>query len=165
MEKPVDKGISLLDEAKLQAEVIIPILKALRKEIGKERADRIVASALRDWLRARYVEDGARRQGCAKDKWTAMSSEMFARIGADIDIEWLDQDFASLAFNVTGCRYADFFRQLGEPNLGAVLLCELDNHVVAGAGPGVDLTRTQTLMQGASHCDFRYRMRDKVDDV
>lgn len=155
----------MLDEARLQADVIIPILKALRNEIGTDRADRIVASALRDRLRARYLEDGARRQGCPKDKWTAMSSEMFARIGGDIDIEWLNQDIASLAFNVTGCRYADFFRQLGEPGIGSVLLCELDHHVAAAAGPGVEFTRTQTLMQGAAHCDFRYCMQDKGNAV
>jgi hypothetical protein len=29
--------------------------------------------------------------------------------------------------------------------------------VAAGLGPEVQLTRTQTIMQGASHCDFRYR--------
>jgi len=26
-----------------------------------------------------------------------------------------------------------------------------------GFGPEIKLTRTQTIMQGASHCDFRYR--------
>jgi hypothetical protein len=26
----------------------------------------------------------------------------------------------------------------------------------AGFGPDIKLTRTQTIMQGASHCDFRY---------
>ena len=163
MDKPIDQGISLLDEAKIQANVIVPILKALRKEIGVDRADRIVASALHNSLRSRYEEHGAQTRGNPKDKWLAMSTEMFARIGGDIDVEWISQDIASLSFNVTGCRYADFFRQLGEPDLGAVLLCELDNHVVAAAGPGVELARTQTVMRGATHCDFRYHMREKSD--
>jgi predicted ArsR family transcriptional regulator len=41
-----------------------------------------------------------------------------------------------------------------------VLLCESDHHVVAAVGSDVALTRTQTIMQGAVYCDFRYRMRD-----
>jgi hypothetical protein len=36
--------------------------------------------------------------------------------------------------------------------------CEGDVHEVAAAGGGIDLTRTQTIMQGAAYCDFRYRM-------
>ena len=28
-----------------------------------------------------------------------------------------------------------------------------------GFGTGVQLTRTQTIMQGASHCDFRYVLK------
>ena len=53
----------------------------------------------------------------------------------------------------------DFFRQLGEPELGAVLLCESDLHVAEVGSPEVELTRTQTIMQGAGYCDFRYRLK------
>jgi len=71
----------------------------------------------------------------------------------------LEQEPDAMEFDVTGCRYADFFRQLGEPELGAVLLCETDDHMVQVGEPEVELTRTQTIMKGASHCDFRYRMK------
>jgi hypothetical protein len=30
-----------------------------------------------------------------------------------------------------------------------------------GFGAGVKLTRTQTIMQGASHCNFRYRLEER----
>jgi hypothetical protein len=62
-------------------------------------------------------------------------------------------------FNITGCRYADFFRRLGEPELGALLLCEQDIHVTDVVGrPDVKLERTQTIMKGAQYCDFRWSM-------
>jgi len=80
-------------------------------------------------------------------------------IGGDIDIEWIDGKLETFAFNVTRCKYAELFRELGEPELGAVLLCELDNHIAEAAGPEIELTRKQTLMQGASRCEFRYRMK------
>jgi hypothetical protein len=28
----------------------------------------------------------------------------------------------------------------------------------------VQLTRTQTIMQGASHCDFRYKLKREKED-
>ncbi len=45
---------------------------------------------------------------------------------------------------------------LGVPELGAILSCNRDAASIAGFNPDVALTRTQTLMGGASHCDFRY---------
>src|SRR4051794_1828964 len=45
----VDPNLSLLDKTRIQAQVLVPVLQALRAEIGKERADAIVRQALRDW--------------------------------------------------------------------------------------------------------------------
>jgi hypothetical protein len=36
-------------------------------------------------------------------------------------------------------------------------VCAADFTMADGYDPDVRLTRTQTIMQGASHCDFRYR--------
>ena len=53
----VDPDISLLDKTRMQAQVLVPLVRALRTELGKDKADAIVKRALRDWskqlLRAR----------------------------------------------------------------------------------------------------------------
>jgi hypothetical protein len=59
--------------------------------------------------------------------------------------------------DVTGCRYAQFYKELGVPELGFLLVCSSDFPFVEGFGLDIKLTRTRTIMQGASHCDFRYR--------
>jgi L-2-amino-thiazoline-4-carboxylic acid hydrolase len=61
--------------------------------------------------------------------------------------------------NVTGCRYAEFYQELGAPELGFLLTCSADFPFAEGFGGEVELTRTQTIMQGADHCDFRYRLK------
>ena len=61
-----------------------------------------------------------------------------------------------LAFDVTRCRYAEMYRALGIAELGEVLSCQRDAALIDGFAPEVTLTRTQTLMQGAPYCDFRY---------
>jgi hypothetical protein len=58
--------------------------------------------------------------------------------------------------DVTDCVYAKFFQELGEPELGFLLVCSADFDI-ADELPNVELSRSQTIMQGASHCDFRYR--------
>jgi hypothetical protein len=159
MEIAINDQISLLDQVKIQAQVLVPLLKALRTELGEERANELVTSALRDWSRDMFLRIGAGIPGNPREKWEALNAASMPRIGADVDFEMLKQEPAAMEFNITGCRYADFFRALGEPELGAVLLCEADNHVAEVGSPDVDFTRTQTIMKGAKYCDFRYRMK------
>ena len=42
------------------------------------------------------------------------------------------------------------------PEFGFLLVCTSDFHMAEGFGPDIKLARTQTIMQGASHCDLRY---------
>jgi hypothetical protein len=60
---------------------------------------------------------------------------------------------------VTRCRYAELYHALGIPELGTLLSCNRDYALIEGFNPDVDLTRTQTIMEGATYCDFRYRRR------
>jgi hypothetical protein len=159
MESMINPDISLLDEVKLQARVLVPVLAALRAELGVERANRLVIGALREWSREVYKRAGAALPGSPRERWAQLTAEGAPRIGTDIDAQMLTMEPDAMEFNVTGCRYADFFRQLGEPELGAVLLCEVDEHVVEVGSPEVSLTRSQTIMKGGSYCDFRYRMK------
>ena len=57
----VDSRLSLLDKTRIQAQVLVPVLRALRAELGKERADAIVKASL-----ARLVEATVRRRGRAR---------------------------------------------------------------------------------------------------
>jgi len=155
MDIEINPDISVLDQAKLQAQVLIPVLRALRAELGRECADRLAIGALRAWLREGFQRLGAQIPGSPKDKFDALWAMGVSRIQEnDLDIVTLKQEPGTQEFNVTRCRYAEFFRQLGEPELGAVLLCETDFHVAEVGSPEVELVRTQTIMEGDSCCDF-----------
>jgi L-2-amino-thiazoline-4-carboxylic acid hydrolase len=75
----------------------------------------------------------------------------------------IEQSQDAFEFDVTGCRYAEFYKELGEPELGFLLVCSADFPMADGFGPDIKLTRTQTIMQGASHCDFRYKRLRETD--
>lgn len=73
----------------------------------------------------------------------------------DFTVRALSQDTCEI--DVTRCLCAEFYKELDEPELGFLLVCSADFTFAEGFGPAIKLTRTQTIMQGASHCDFRYR--------
>jgi hypothetical protein len=151
-------SVSVFQQAKIQAQVLVPLLKAMQAELGEERATAIVRKALRDLYR-RYGEDFWRAKN-EKNLAKAMTSAFatFARDDA-LDIEVKAQSQDTFDIDVRRCRYAEFYNALGEPELGFLLVCSADYDMAEGFGPEITLTRTQTIMQGASHCDFRYRRR------
>ena len=152
-------NLSLLDMVKLQAQVLVPVLKAFRAELGAARANQIASTALREWSQKLYSDIGAQLPGSPRQKWEAINAAVIPRIGSAIDIEMFKREPDAVEFNITGCRYADFFRHLGEPELGAVLLCDVDVDIEAVGGSEVKMTRTQTIMKGAKYCDFRYQLK------
>jgi hypothetical protein len=95
---------------------------------------------------------------------TAIASA-FATYARDdaLDYHVIEQLQDAFAIDVTRCRYAEFYKELGEPELGFLLVCSADFTTAEGFGPDIKLTRTQTIMQGAGHCDFRYKRSREAD--
>jgi hypothetical protein len=57
-----------------------------------------------------------------------------------------------VAYRFTRCIWADVFRELGEPDLGAAM-CASDEPAVKSFNPGLALRRTKVIMQGDEFCD------------
>jgi len=153
----VDPRLSLLDKTRIQAQVLLPVLRALRAELGKERADAIVKQALHDSSKELFAAIGRDIEGSPRRKWAAMHSALAAVTERELDVEMRRHDDEALEFDVTRCRFAEFFRALGEPDLGALLVCETDVDIAAAGTGEVSFERTQTIMQGAPSCTFRYK--------
>jgi predicted ArsR family transcriptional regulator len=153
----VDPNLSLLDKTRIQAQVLVPVLRALRAELGKQKADAIVKQALRDWSKQLFAAIGDGIAGSPRKKWAAIQNVFGEVSGREVEVEILRHDKEALDIDVTHCRFAEFFRALGEPELGALLICEADFDIAATGGGEVSLAREQTIMQGAPSCTFRYR--------
>jgi L-2-amino-thiazoline-4-carboxylic acid hydrolase len=153
----VDPNISMLDKTRIQAQVLVPVMRALRTELGVEKADAIVRGALRDWSKQLFAAVGNEIEGSARRKWAAMQGAFNDVTQREVTFDILRKDEEALHIDVTSCRFAEFFRALGEPELGALLVCHGDVDIAEAAGGGVSLDRAQTLMQGAPCCTFRYK--------
>jgi hypothetical protein len=151
-------SIPIVEQAKIQARVLVPLVKALQAELGEERANAIVRDALGDTYRQLGQRWWRAHGGSHLGENIASAFERFAA-GDALDYEIVRQSPDAFDVNVTGCRYAQFYKELGAPELGFLLVCSADFPMTEGFGPDVQLTRTQTIMQGASHCDFRYALK------
>jgi hypothetical protein len=149
-------GIPVIEQAKIQAQVLVPLVKALQAELGKERANALVCEALGDVYRRLGEQWWQAKESTHVGENMALAFASFAK-GDAVEYSVRAQSQDTYEFDVTGCRYAQFYRELGEPELGFLLVCSSDFLFAEGFGPDIKLTRTQTIMQGASHCDFRYR--------
>jgi hypothetical protein len=49
------------------------------------------------------------------------------------------------------------YKSMGLGEIGGLLSCNRDGSFCEGYDPNLKMERTQTIMEGASHCDFRYR--------
>ena len=156
--------IPLIEQVKIQAQVLVPLVKNLQAELGEEQANAVVRRALGNLYR-KYGEKWWRTQG-ARSLGEKMASafDMFAA-GDALNYEVLKQAPDAFEVNVTECRYAKFYKEIGAPELGFLLTCSADFSMTEGLGTDVQLTRTQTIMQGASHCDFRYKLRQRGKDT
>jgi L-2-amino-thiazoline-4-carboxylic acid hydrolase len=155
-ERPLD--IPLIEHIKIQAQVLVPLVKALQAELGEERANAIIRKALADFYRKLGEKWWRAKGGSNLGEKMASAFGKFAA-GDALDYEVVTQTPDAFDVNVTGCRYAQFFKELGVPELGFLLVCSSDFSMAEGFGAEVRLTRTQTIMQGASHCDFRYNLK------
>jgi hypothetical protein len=155
--------VPLIEQVKIQAQVLVPLVRALQAELGEERANALVRKSL-GALYQQFGEAWWRAQGARKwDERLAIAFEKFAADDA-LDYEVLKQTTDTFELNVTGCRYAKFYQEMGAPELGFLLTCSADFTYVQGFGGDVQLTRTQTIMQGADHCDFRYKLKQKKEE-
>ena len=71
----------------------------------------------------------------------------------------LEESDEMLSFNVTRCRYAELYESLGFREFGTSFSCARDFALIEGFNPDIALERTRTIMEGADHCDFRYRRK------
>jgi hypothetical protein len=153
----VDPNVSLLDKVRMQAQVLVPVLRALRAELGKDKADAIVKQALRDWSKQLFAAIGDGIEGSPRRKFATIQRPWGEVSGKEVEFEILRHDEEAMEFDVTRCRFAEFFRALGEPDLGAMLICETDFDIASVGDGEVNLDRAQTIMRGAPSCTFRYK--------
>lgn len=150
----LNEEVGVLTRREIEARILQSFVAALSERFGEAEVKAVLADVIKGAAR----ESGAAMRGAVGDDLTRFAEawEPWFREGA-LEIDELERTPETWAFNVTRCRYAELYRTLGIPELGATLSCNRDAALIEGFDPEVTFERTQTLMEGARYCDFRYR--------
>jgi hypothetical protein len=150
-----------LTKRRLQAQVIGPIYAEMVAELGEAKASAILDSAIKKAAIAEGQSFAARAPGGVSsmadfiklyENWTADGA---------LEIDVLQADDKTFNFNVTRCKYAETYKEMGLGKIGHLMSCNRDGTFCEGYDPKIKLEREQTIMAGASCCTFRYSYQAK----
>ncbi|MDF1790585.1 MAG: L-2-amino-thiazoline-4-carboxylic acid hydrolase [Thalassobaculaceae bacterium] len=151
--------LPILEQRRIEAEVIKPIYEEMVAQLGTVQAQDILDTAIRKAAIAQGQVFAAEAEGGTSLDTFADIQKHWTASGA-LEIEPVDRSPQTLDFNVTRCRYSEMYKAMGLGEIGHLLSCNRDGTFCEGYDPRIKLERTQTLMGGASHCDFRYTFEE-----
>ncbi|WP_460275310.1 L-2-amino-thiazoline-4-carboxylic acid hydrolase [Celeribacter sp. ULVN23_4] len=153
--------IPILLRRKIEAMILKHVFDVITERSGREEAEAVLDAA----VSKSAIEQGAM---LAEELGHVPDLTDFAAIQPNwtredaLRIETIEMSEEKMDFNVVKCRYAEMYQEMGLGDIGHLLSCNRDGDFCIGYNPEIEMTRTQTIMKGASHCDFRYRMKKEA---
>ncbi|MBD3788328.1 MAG: L-2-amino-thiazoline-4-carboxylic acid hydrolase [Sphingomonadales bacterium] len=154
--------LPILERRRIEAQILRHVHEVLTDRHGQDEADAVIGAA----VSRSAIEQG---RGFAEALGHTPGFADFAAILPNwtrddaLQIEMLETSAERFEFNVRRCRYAEMYHEMGLGRIGHLLSCNRDGDFCIGYNPQMQMTRSQTIMGGASHCDFRYRMAPDAD--
>ena len=154
----VADALPMLERRRIEATILKHVYDTLIESHGREVAARAIADA----VRRSSIEQAGQLAASETDGKTSMRTFIARqaqwRMGDALRTETLHESDTAFDFNVTRCRYAEMYREMGLGDLGHLLSCNCDGTFLEGFDPRLRLDRAQTIMGGAPCCTFRYRL-------
>ena len=147
--------ITHLQRREIQAPIAACLIRGFANVMGQDRALEVATAAVQ--------ADAMMAGKIMAEKYGGNTMKELARIVREVwaeddamTIHILEETGQNLSFDVTRCRYAELYEKAEMQELGYFLSCCRDEPFTRGFNPQMKLLRSQTIMQGASLCDFRF---------
>lgn len=151
-------NLSHLSCREAQAPLVSALIRGFTEAMGEDEARAVAGNVIR--------EDAIQSGRSLAEAYSDNSLETLLRIVREVwavddtmEISNVELTRDGLDFDVTACGYAKMYERMGLRGQGCLLSCNRDFPFMEGFNPDIELRRTQTIMEGADHCDFRYRKR------
>lgn len=157
MKKPAaDQELNRIDKRAIEALAIAPVIRAVSDKIGWDEALALLQ-------RINEREAFQRGRNMAEETGPNGIEELESEVagwgrGCLWEMDVLEKTSTTYFFNVTRCPYYEKYRELGLVEFGVAFSCCRDEPFARGFNPNLKLARTQTIMEGAGQCDFRYHL-------
>ncbi|WP_181702034.1 L-2-amino-thiazoline-4-carboxylic acid hydrolase [Chthonobacter albigriseus] len=147
--------LPIIERRRIEAELLKEVYETLLERVGKDEAKAVIADAVhRSAVRQAAAFAAREPAGTSLDSFVDIQKHWTAEDALTVEV--IARDETRFDFNVTRCRYAEMYKAMGLGEIGPLLSCNRDGAFCEGYDPKLKMTRTQTIMGGASHCDFRY---------
>lgn len=150
--------LNRIEKRAIEASAIAPIIQAVAQQIGKEEALAILQKV--NEKEAFQRGESIRRKLGATGIPQLIEDVATWGVGGVLEMEVIEQTSETYHFNITRCPYFEKYRELGLAEYGVALSCCRDEPFARGFHPQLKLERSQTIMEGADFCDFRYTLRN-----
>jgi len=154
-----EKELNRIEKRAIEALAVAPVIRAVSQRIGRDEALAILQEVNQQEAlqRGRRMAEKMERIGIEE-----LAAEVAGwGCGGVWEMEVLEQTSTTYFFNVTRCPYYEKYKASGLVEFGVGFSCCRDEPFARGFNPQLRLERTQTIMEGADYCDFRYYLEDK----
>lgn len=147
--------IPLLKQREIEAQMAVALIDRYASVLGRPQAIALAREGIQ------VLAEKAGRQMALQKKNNSLAElarvvqEVWAREEA-LQITLHSNTLDRLAFDVQRCRYAELYETMGIRDMGVHLSCCRDAAFVRGFNASIQMDRTQTIMEGAPFCDFRF---------
>lgn len=156
-----DDQLGILQRRRIEANIIAPIYRIMVREIGQERAAAIIEEAITEDARKAGARFAASEPNGASLQTFIAIQELWEKDDALITETFVETE-DEFTYQVHRCAYAEMYKDMGLADIGKLLSCTRDYEFIAGYDPTIELTRTQTVMEGAKYCDFSYKRKENA---
>jgi len=156
----VTNEINRIEKRAIEASAVAPLIQAVAQRIGKK----VAFAILREVNEKEAFERGVSIRNKLGNTGIPELVEDVATwgIGGVLEMNVLEQTSETYHFNITRCPYFEKYRELGLAEYGVALSCCRDEPFARGFNPELKLERSQTIMEGADYCDFRYSLHSSL---
>jgi hypothetical protein len=148
--------VPLIIRREIEARILAPFVDALSQRMPREDITAVLGETIQKLARDQGAQSAFACGGNDLAAFTQVTDK-WQQCGA-LELTVIQHDARRYDFNVTRCQFAEMYHRLGIPELGDILSCSRDFAASEGFNPDLKLTRTQTIMSGAPHCNFRYAL-------
>ncbi|SHK33768.1 L-2-amino-thiazoline-4-carboxylic acid hydrolase [Desulfatibacillum alkenivorans DSM 16219] len=151
-------SVDLIVRREIEALIASPLIEAYSQEFGKEASEAVAQKVIQKLA----LEAGKMLKmfaGGDTMEHLQRALPLFSQGGA-LEFDIVEASEKKAAVNVTRCKYAEMYKEHGLEKFGCLLGCGRDFALMEGFNPKIKFTRTQTIMEGADYCDFRFEIEE-----
>ncbi len=133
---------------------MIPVLKELRRDIGREKLLPMLQGAA---SRAAVENISKTAPKPPNNTLAAYAPDMADYFWSHVlTMDWIERTDVTVEIRVTRCLWAETFRGADAADIGYATICHPDFAATTAYNPKIRMTRTRTLMQGFDCCNHRW---------